>query len=270
MVREFPKRTLQNTNELCLEIWLCEDCSTSNVPDENDTILYRDDDQVDSGENSKGKHPKALEITESSSFRGIYDADNSDESTGFNRTRKRKRQQEFEFKPDSEPSESDDGDDSAYADNSRKRRRQHEPKAKQISGHSKGPAHPQNTPATSGLTAPNFIAATTPAPAAQPSNRRQANDSFPKPTADKVFDLMREVLAENQFSEKKFVSISDRLEERHGIKLSHGAIKNYWNRKGRVTYQLDERKKPNPNKMVTGVQSPEDRRKARQQKSKAK
>lgn len=261
---------MQNTNELRLEIWLCEDCSKSNVPDENDNILYRDDDQVDSGKNSTGKHQKALEITESTSFKGIYDSDDSDESTGVNRTRKRKRQHELEFKQDLESSESDDGDDSAYADNSRKRRRQHEPKAKQISGPSKGPAHPQNTPATSGLTGPNFIAATTPAPAAQPSNRRQPKDRFPQSTADKVHELMKEVLEEGQFSEKKFISISDRLAERYGIELSHGAIKNYWNRKGRVTYQLDERKKPNPNKMVTGVQSPEDRKKARQQQSKAK
>ena len=81
-----------------------------------------------------------------------------------------------------------------------------------------------------------------------------------------VAALMQELMSSNSDvskTEKRWIVIRDRLQERYGVDRTHTAVKNYWNREGRRTSGLDERNKPNPNKLVTGVQPPEQRKQLR-------
>lgn len=274
---------MQKTNKLHLEIWLCEDCSKSEAIDEYDETLYQDDgeystdkgDQVDSSQNYKGKQKQDPKTTESKSLTEGYDSNDGDDNTSSNNNHKRKREQELELKHhsaaleideseyDSDP-EDDESEDDTYSGNGRKRRRQQQRRTRQSSEASTGPAHAQNLPMTSGLTVPKSASVATPAQAAPTGRRKPKPDKFPPEVADKICALMKEIIDEKLFSEQKFQTISDRMMARHGIGAKAGSIKNYWNRKGRIYYRVDERKNPNPAKLVTGVQSPEDRRKARQ------
>ncbi|KAK4695052.1 hypothetical protein P7C71_g2630, partial [Lecanoromycetidae sp. Uapishka_2] len=74
--------------------------------------------------------------------------------------------------------------------------------------------------------------------------------------------LMREVINEypTDFTEWRFKEVSERLVKRFGIDRSRFQVKNFWNREGRLTSGLDERKKPRPERMATGVQDPARRR----------
>ena len=254
--RHFSNEDLQNTNRLRLEKWWCDNCSRAGLHDESNSSSYQDnteessdsDGQVDPGENCKGKQKQCYKITESRSRTNDDDNVDADDPAGSFGIRKRKRDRDG----DDDSDEDDDGGTSAYSGNSRKRRRQHESMVKQSSGHSKRPGHLQNTPNT------------TSALAAQPRQKSERPDNYPKDTAEKVRDLMKEVLEEGHYIEKKWSMISDRLLERHGIQKGAGSIKMFWSRRGRAEFKLDERKLPNPQKWVTSKQSPEDRKKARQ------
>lgn len=87
---------------------------------------------------------------------------------------------------------------------------------------------------------------------------------------DLVKTLMLEVIQEQEvnLTEHKWNVVSERLAQRYGITRTHTAVKNYWNRTGREKTGIDERRNPNPEKLTTGVQDPEQRRKARQDASK--
>ena len=78
---------------------------------------------------------------------------------------------------------------------------------------------------------------------------------------------MEEVIVEQQvnLTEKKWEVISNRLASRHGFTRSKTSIKNYWSRQGRAQTGVDERRNPNPNKLITSVQNPDQRKRARQQ-----
>lgn len=82
--------------------------------------------------------------------------------------------------------------------------------------------------------------------------------------------LMLQVIAEQQVHlvEEKWLVISRRLRDLHGIDRSPAAVKNYWNRGGREQTGIDERRKTRPDKMTTSVQKPEDRRRARKEAAK--
>ena len=82
---------------------------------------------------------------------------------------------------------------------------------------------------------------------------------------------MEEVIREGQvnLTEKKWEVISNRLAARYGFTRSKTSIKNYWNRQGRAQTGVDERRKPNPDKLVTSVSKPEQRKRARTQVSRA-
>lgn len=84
---------------------------------------------------------------------------------------------------------------------------------------------------------------------------------------DLVRVLMEEVIAEQQvnLTEKKWEVISDRLAARFSFNRSNTSIKNYWNRQGRAQTGVDERRKPNPTKLVTSATTAEQRKRARQQ-----
>lgn len=81
---------------------------------------------------------------------------------------------------------------------------------------------------------------------------------------------MQQVIDEQQVNlvEKRWNVISERLNGLYDIARSSTAVKNYWNREGRQHTGIDERRKPNPDKMITGVQNPADRRRARQEAAK--
>lgn len=83
-----------------------------------------------------------------------------------------------------------------------------------------------------------------------------------------VATLMHEVMQDESISktEKRWVKAGDLLQERYGVTRTATAIKNYWNREGRNASGLDERNKKNPNKLVTGVQAPADRKAQREAK----
>ena len=75
-------------------------------------------------------------------------------------------------------------------------------------------------------------------------------------TADEehlVKDLMAEVIGEGNYTESKWDIVSVRLSERHQMQRSPTAVKNYWNRRGRSDWGLDERRTPNPNRMTTST-----------------
>lgn len=86
---------------------------------------------------------------------------------------------------------------------------------------------------------------------------------WPDDLCDKVAILMRETVAGGFYTEAKWNKVSCQLRERYGFERSALGIKNYWARKGRAKYGIDERRKPRPEKMVTSLQSPETRRVAR-------
>lgn len=79
--------------------------------------------------------------------------------------------------------------------------------------------------------------------------------------------LMEEVIVEQQvnLTEKKWEVISNRLASRHGFTRLKTSIKNYWSRQGRAQTGVDERRNPNPYKLITSVQNPDQRKRARQQ-----
>ena len=83
---------------------------------------------------------------------------------------------------------------------------------------------------------------------------------------DLIKTLMLEVIQEQEvnLTEAKWNVVSERLDQRYGIKRTHTAVKNYWNRTGRAYTGIDERRNPNPDKLTTGVQDPEQRKRARQ------
>lgn len=76
---------------------------------------------------------------------------------------------------------------------------------------------------------------------------------------------MREVVSEfpTNYTEWRFKEVSQRLEKRFGVNRSCYQVKNFWNREGRLISGLDERKKPRPECMATGIQDPARRRELR-------
>ena len=86
---------------------------------------------------------------------------------------------------------------------------------------------------------------------------------WPEDLCDNIAILMRETVAGGHNTEAKWDRVSFQLRERYGFERTASGIKNYWARKGRAKYDIDERRKPKPEKMVTSLQSPETRRVAR-------
>jgi len=101
---------------------------------------------------------------------------------------------------------------------------------------------------------------TMPGQAATNRNPKGANWS----TSEKAYvtTLMHEVMRDERISktEKRWVKVRDLLQQRYNVTRTATAVKNHWNREGRSTSGLDERNKKNPNKLITGVQDPEDRK----------
>lgn len=84
--------------------------------------------------------------------------------------------------------------------------------------------------------------------------------------------LMREVISEGvvNHTESRWDVVAARLSFRFAVDRTASAVKNYWNRYGRAANpSLDERRTARPDKLVTGVQDPVSRRKARGLKRKA-
>ncbi len=69
-------------------------------------------------------------------------------------------------------------------------------------------------------------------------------------------------------TETRWQIASDRMLERFNVSRTGPMVKNYWNREGRRDSGVDERNKPDPDRMVTGVQDPGKRREARKAKGK--
>lgn len=94
---------------------------------------------------------------------------------------------------------------------------------------------------------------------------------WPAIEKSQVIRLMQEVLDEKEChnTERKWHVISARLMQRFSVNRSPGAVKNWWNRYGRLGSGIDERNKQNPDRLVTGVQDPASRREARKAKRKA-
>lgn len=69
-------------------------------------------------------------------------------------------------------------------------------------------------------------------------------------------------------TEQRWQVISQQLKTVYNIDRSASSIKNYWNRKGRLATGLDERRKQDPSRLVTGRQDPLQRREARHKKEK--
>ena len=63
------------------------------------------------------------------------------------------------------------------------------------------------------------------------------------------------------YGDKRWEVCAKRLKNDHGLSRSGPAIKNHWNRVLRVRTGLDERRTPNPDKMVTGLLTPRKKQK---------
>lgn len=74
---------------------------------------------------------------------------------------------------------------------------------------------------------------------------------------DAIIKLLVEIMEEKPEgyrTEKRWEIVSERLLQRHDISRTWVMIKNFWNREGRARSGVDERRKPNGQRMVTGVQ----------------
>lgn len=70
--------------------------------------------------------------------------------------------------------------------------------------------------------------------------------------------IMRDLVtgANAVYGDRRWEMCAKRLKKDHGLTRSGPAIKNHWNRVLRARTGLDERRTPNPNKMVTGSLTP--------------
>jgi hypothetical protein len=71
-------------------------------------------------------------------------------------------------------------------------------------------------------------------------------------------------------TDHKWQLLADRLRKIYGYERTANSVKNYWQRKGRATFSIDERIVAKPEKLVTSVQNPEDRKKRRDANKKSK
>lgn len=105
-------------------------------------------------------------------------------------------------------------------------------------------------------------------PTAQPRRTRGGNqkkgDRWPEEIGDKIAILVQERITAGDFREEKWNIIAAELLQRHGVSRTSSGIKNFWNRNGRAFYKLDERRVPNPQRLRTSFQSPQDRKHARE------
>jgi hypothetical protein len=101
---------------------------------------------------------------------------------------------------------------------------------------------------------------------ARPTKNRATPRAWLEYEKAATITLMRRVVGEfpTNFTEWRFEEISKRLMSRFGVDRSAKSVKNFWNREGRQRSGLDERKKPRPEQMATGVQDPATRRFYRQ------
>lgn len=83
-------------------------------------------------------------------------------------------------------------------------------------------------------------------------------------------DLMKSMLESSdpedvkvRGTDHKWQILADRLRKMHGYERTANSVKNFWQRKGRATFGIDERIVAKPEKMITSVQNPEDRKKRR-------
>lgn len=90
------------------------------------------------------------------------------------------------------------------------------------------------------------------------------DDAWTDSVSDKVAILVQERIDAGDHTEKKWHWIAGQLKLRHGIDKTNSAIKNYWGRNLRVRYNIDERRIAKPDKLVTGLQSKEVRKRARE------
>lgn len=131
------------------------------------------------------------------------------------------------------------------------------------SGASASPRTSTAAPAASLSQQSRNTAKSTPALRTSQPPSTSSGPQWPEDLCDKVAILMRETVAGGFYTEAKWNRVSYQLRERYGFERSASGIKNYWARKGRAKYGIDERRKPRPEKMVTSLQSPETRRVAR-------
>lgn len=175
---------------------------------------------------------------------------------------------------DADDNEDDDNDDTYQ---NRRRNAGKQPAEKSIAGEPNNPRKPPGTGKPTQHQATHkggkaIASKTIPVSNDAPTHPRNAPTigaramPWTKIQKDAVEAELRQVIREGQVNrtEQRWVVIQDRLHNNHGITRTPTAIKNYWNREGRLSTGLDERNKPRPYAMVTGVQNPEDRKRARQ------
>ena len=122
--------------------------------------------------------------------------------------------------------------------------------------------------------APKATASTRHATKREKADNKADKKPWKDPTESQRFaDLLREMLASSETedmrvkgTDHKWEVLSDRLLQRYGYDRTHNSVKNYWQRTGRAYFGIDERLVANPNKMVTSVQDPADRKRRREEK----
>ena len=210
--------------------WFCEDCTNMDFDEHDKDVDHKDDDY------SPARQDKSP----------------SEGSTSSGEGGKRKREPEPRGNQrQSEPE---------------RKRQKLEPMPKQRSAVSKSPATVGASSGASGLYIPTLPAARPYRYAAQVDPAKHFTSKYTEELAQTIYPVFREVCAIEEFahSDAKLFETSRLLSVRHNLDLTGGCVKNWWQRHGRILFGFDERKNPNPDKMVTGVQRPEDRKRARE------
>ncbi len=71
-----------------------------------------------------------------------------------------------------------------------------------------------------------------------------------------TIEIIKDLKAANYYGDNRWERASQRLWEEYRIERTPNAVKNQWNRVIRAQSGLDERKRPNPQMMVTGALAP--------------
>ncbi len=82
---------------------------------------------------------------------------------------------------------------------------------------------------------------------------KKEDTKWTEDTSDIIAILVQERITAGDLTENKWQFIEAELLARYNISRTSFAIKNYWSRKGRALYNLDERRIPNPQRLTTSV-----------------
>ena len=85
---------------------------------------------------------------------------------------------------------------------------------------------------------------------------RSRGKAWTRAEEEATIEIMADLIKRGELGEGKWMACAEALEKEHGFGRTSSAIKTQWNRVLRARTGLDERGRPNPDKMVTGALTP--------------